>query len=139
TSKSVANGPAVRKDRIHAAVGAGLKKTLTAETLEAYLRGRETDESARASRQAQRAALLARIPAIAKEEGRLVDLIAQGLGAEAMAAKVKVLQAERKDAEARLLDLEAQERELHVADTTIDRVKALIPPPLQPLQSPRPA
>jgi hypothetical protein len=77
--------------------------------LSACLRATAEDEEARTSRQAERTALLEKIPRIAAAETRLAKAIAISDGVEAIVAEIKDLQQERKVAEARVAELEGVE------------------------------
>ena len=117
------NATGVPAAQMHAAVINSLHETFSAESFEAHLKATAADESARESRQAERGALLARLPVIATEEQRIADAIAGGADIPALVAKLKSLQTEREIAEARVLELEGVERNLRADQDAVERLR----------------
>ncbi|MET0485892.1 MAG: hypothetical protein ABW216_09355, partial [Candidatus Rokuibacteriota bacterium] len=117
------NSTSVPADQLHAAVIASLKTTFNAETFEAHLKKSAEDESARASRAAERASILDLLPTLAAQEERLAEAVATSDGSvNALVAALKARQQERQDLESRLAELETWERD---AQADRDRVEQL--------------
>jgi hypothetical protein len=92
------NSTGVPAHELHAAVIASLRQTFNAETFEAHLKQSAEDETARASRAAERASILDRLPVLASQEERLADAVATGDGSvDALVAALKARQQERQD------------------------------------------
>jgi DNA invertase Pin-like site-specific DNA recombinase len=107
------NTTAVPMDRLHATVIASIEETFSLEHFERLLKSKAEDEQARASREAERTALLARIPVLESECVRLADAVAAGSGTlDVLLAGIKSRQAEREQAEHRLAVIEADARAL---------------------------
>lgn len=118
------NTTAVPMDRLHAAVIASLRDTLSPENFERHLAVTAADESARASRGAERATLLARIPVLTAECERLADAVAGGSGTlDVLLSGIKTRQAEREAAEARVVELESIERDLRADADAVERLR----------------
>jgi hypothetical protein len=93
---------------IHDAVIQSLRETFSAEAFEAHLLKTASDDSARASREAERSSLLARIPVLGAEEAKLANAVASCTEAPgALLAAIKDRQAEREQAEAGSLNWRA--------------------------------
>jgi DNA invertase Pin-like site-specific DNA recombinase len=117
------NGTGIPAELLHNAVIRSLRSTFNAETFEAHLKHSAEDESARASRAAERASIIARLPVLATQEERLADAVATGDGSvSALVAALKARQQERQDLESRLAELETWERD---AEADRDRVEQL--------------
>jgi len=117
------NATSVPMDEIHAVVVKALRETFSVESFEAHLKKTAEDDAARESRQAERGALLARLPVIATEEQRVADAIAGGAEVPVLVAKLKALQTEREIAEARVSELEGIERDLKADGETVERLR----------------
>jgi hypothetical protein len=102
-----------------------LRTTFNAETFEAHHKQSAEDESARASRAAERASIIARLPVLATQEERLADAVANGDGAvSALVAALKARQQERQDLEARLAELDGWERDAQADHERVEQLRA---------------
>lgn len=118
------NASGVPADPLHHAVVGSLKETFSPEAFEAHLKGTANDAAARESRQAERAALLARIPVLESEAARLADAVAAGSGTlDVLLAGIKARQAEREAAQARIAELEGVERDLRADQDAVERLR----------------
>ena len=112
-------------NELHAAVIASLKKTFNAETFEAHLKKSAEDEAARASRAAERAAIIERLPVLAAQEERLAEAVATSDGSvSALVAALKARQQERQDLESRLAELETWERDAQADRDRVEQLRA---------------
>jgi site-specific DNA recombinase len=119
------NTTAVPMERLHRAVIRSLRDTLSPENFEAHLAKTAADEDARASRAAEREALIARIPVLNAEAERLANAVAAGSGAlDVLLTAIKQRQAEREQAELRLAELEGIERDLRADAEAVERLRA---------------
>jgi len=119
------NSTSVPADQLHAAVIMSLKATFNAETFEAHLKQSAEDEEARASRAAERAAIIARLPVLATQEERLADAVANGDGSvSALVAALKARQQERLDLESRLAELDGWERDAEADHERVEQLRA---------------
>src|SRR5262249_30156694 len=110
----------------HTAVTESLRYTLSPENFERLLKTKAEDEQERASREAERATLLARIPVLEAECSRLADAVAAGSGAlDVLLNAIKARQAERETAEARVTELEGIERDLRDEAEVVERLRAV--------------
>jgi len=120
-----ANRTGVPAEQLHAAVIMSLRTTFNAETFEAHLKQSAEDESARASRAAERASIIARLPVLATQEERLADAVVNGDGAvSALVAALKARQQERQDLEARLAELDGWERDAQADHERVEQLRA---------------
>jgi DNA invertase Pin-like site-specific DNA recombinase len=120
------NQTAVPMDRLHRAVIASLRETLSPEAFEIHLAKTASDDQARASREAERATLLARIPVLNAEAERLANAVAAGNGTlDVLLAAIKERQAEREAAERRIAELEGIERDLRAESDAVERLRAV--------------
>lgn len=120
------NTTAVPRDRLHRAVIASLRETLSPEAFEQHLKRTAEDEAARTSRLAEREALLTRIPVLAAESERLADAVAAGSGAlDVLLSAIKARQAEREAAERLVAELEGIERDLRADAASVERLRAV--------------
>jgi site-specific DNA recombinase len=118
------NTSAVPMDAMHHAVVASLRETFSAETFEKHLQQVAADTGARESRQAERATLIARIPVLSTEAERLADAVAAGHGSlDVLLGAIKQRQQEREQAEARLAELEGEERDLRADTDAVARLR----------------
>ena len=114
-SGSCENGTAVPMDRLHATVIAALQDTFSADNFERFHRARAADEQARSKREAERQSIIAALPKLAADEQRIVRRIATVEDDSLVAALKEQWQgfkAERERAEARLAEIEGEERDL---------------------------
>jgi hypothetical protein len=99
------NKSAVPCKEAHEAVILALRRTFSAESFEAHLASIANDADARAHRDAERANLLVEIPKLAAAEAKLAKLVAVTDDVDALVAQLKLTQADRKAAEARVGEL----------------------------------
>lgn len=109
---------------MHTAVIHSLRATFTAESFEAHLQKSAADESAREARPAERAALLARIPVLTEECDRLAAVAAGNGTLDVLLNAIKARQAEREQAEARIIELEGVERDLREQEEAVEKLRA---------------
>lgn len=122
-SGSCENGTAVPMDRLHAVVIATLQDTFAAEHFERFHRQRAADEQARSKRGAERQSIIAALPKLAADEQRIVRRIATVEDDSLVAALKEQWQsfrAERERAEARLAEIEGEERDLREQTEAIE-------------------
>ena len=117
------NTTAVPAEKLHAEVIASLRETFTAESFERHPKETAEDVQAREQRQTERAAPLDTIPKLAAAEAKLAKAIAISDTVEAIVAELKALQQERKEAEARVAELEGWELDARADAETIERLR----------------
>lgn len=109
------NTTAVPMDRLHDTVIASLQDTFSPENFERFQRERAADEQARVKREAERQSIIAALPKLAADEQRIVKRIAT-VEDDSLVAALKeqwsAAKAERERAEARLAEIEGEERDL---------------------------
>ena len=100
------NTTGVPMAQLHKAVIAALKITFSDQKFEQYLRDQAADTEQIAARRAERENLLQAIPKLAAAEAKLAKAIAVSDDMDALVAELKATQQERRQAEARVADLE---------------------------------
>jgi chromosome segregation ATPase len=108
---------------LHRAVIESLKVTFSDQKFEEYLRKQAADTEALAARRAERENLLVQIPKLASAEAKLAKAIAVSDDMEALVAELKATQQERRQAEARVSDLEGYERDLRDQQEQVERLR----------------
>jgi septal ring factor EnvC (AmiA/AmiB activator) len=106
---------------LHRAVIDALKVTFSEATFEEYLRDQAADTEQIAARRAERENLLQQIPKLAAAEAKLAKVIAVTDDVDALVAELKATQQERRQAEARVADLEGYERDLRDQQEQVER------------------
>jgi site-specific DNA recombinase len=100
------NQTGVPMAELHKAVIAALKVTFSEQKFEQYLRDQAADTEQIVARRAERENLLQAIPKLATAEAKLAKAIAVSDDMDALVAELKATQQERRQAEARVADLE---------------------------------
>jgi hypothetical protein len=118
------NKSAVPCKEAHEAVILALRRTFSAESFEAHLASIANDADARAHRDAERANLLVEIPKLAAAEAKLAKLVAVTDDVDALVAQLKLTQADRKAAEARVGELEGIELDIRASRDQVEKLKA---------------
>jgi hypothetical protein len=108
---------------LHTGVIAALKVTFSDQKFEEFLRDRAADTEQIAARRAERENLLLQIPKLAAAEARLAKVIAVTDDVDALVAELKATQQERRQAEARVADLEGYERDLRHQQEQVERLR----------------
>jgi hypothetical protein len=90
---------------------------------EQYLRDQAADTEQIAARRAERENLLQQIPKLAAAEAKLAKAIAVSEDMDALVAELKATQQERRQAEARVADLEGYERDLRDQQEQVERLR----------------
>lgn len=93
------------------------------EKFEQYLRDQAADTEQIAARRAERENLLLTIPKLAAAEAKLAKAIAVSDDMDALVAELKATQQERRQAEARVADLEGYERDLRDQQEQVERLR----------------
>jgi site-specific DNA recombinase len=117
------NQTGVPMAELHSAVIAALKVTFSDQKFEEYLRDRAADTEQIAGRRAERENLLLQIPKLAAAEAKLAKAIAVSDDMDALVAELKATQQERRQAEARVADLEGYERDLRHQQEQVERLR----------------
>jgi hypothetical protein len=117
------NQTGVPMAELHKAVITALKVTFSDEKFEQYLRDRSADTEQIAARRAERENLLQTIPKLAAAEAKLAKAIAVNDAMDALVAELKATQQERRQAEARVADLEGYERDLRDQQEQVERLR----------------
>ncbi|HSE92642.1 MAG TPA: recombinase zinc beta ribbon domain-containing protein, partial [Methylomirabilota bacterium] len=117
------NQTGVPMAQLHKAVIAALKVTFSDEKFEQYLRDQAADTEQIAARRAERENLLLQIPKLAAAEAKLAKAIAVSDDMDALVAELKATQQERRQAEARVADLEGYERDLRDQQEQVERLR----------------
>src|SRR5262249_13994795 len=117
------NQTGVPMAELHKAVVAALKVTFSDQKFEEYLRDRAADAEQIEARRAERANLLLQIPKLAAAEAKLAKVIAVTDDVDALVAELKATQQERRQAEARVSDLEGYERDLRDQQEQVERLR----------------
>src|SRR5262245_4841954 len=120
------NSTAVPMTRLHAAVIASLRDTLSPENFERLLKSKAENEQERVSREAERTTLIGRIADLNAQAERLADAVAAGSGTlDVLLNAIKARQAEREQAEARLAEVEDEVRAIREAEGTVERLRTV--------------
>lgn len=109
--------------QLHKAVIDALKVTFSDAKFEEYLRDQAADTEQIAARRAERENLLQQIPKLAAAEAKLAKAIAVSEDMDALVAELKATQQERRQAEARVADLEGYERDLRDQQDQVERLR----------------
>jgi site-specific DNA recombinase len=117
------NQTGVPMAELHRAVIDSLKVTFSDEKFEQYLRDQAADTEQIAARRAERENLLLQIPKLAAAEAKLAKAIAVSDDMDALVAELKATQQERRQAEARVADLEGYERDLRHQQEQVERLR----------------
>jgi site-specific DNA recombinase len=117
------NQTGVPMAELNRAVIDSLKVTFSDEKFEQYLRHQAADSEQIAARRAERENLLLIIPKLAAAEAKLAKAIAVSDDMDALVAELKATQQERRQAEARVSDLEGYERDLRDQQEQVERLR----------------
>jgi len=117
------NQTGVPMAELHRAVINSLKVTFSDEKFEQYLRDQAADTDQIAARRAERENLLLTIPKLAAAEAKLAKAIAVSDDMDALVAELKTTQQERRQAEARVAELEGYERDLRDQQEQVERLR----------------
>ena len=117
------NQTGVPMAELHKAVITALKVTFSDEKFEQYLHDQAADTEQIAGRRAERENLLQTIPKLAAAEAKLAKAIAVSEDMDALVAELKATQQERRQAEARVADLEGYERDLREQQEQVERLR----------------
>jgi len=109
--------------QLHRAVIDALKVTFSDQKFEQYLRDQAADTEQIVARRAERDNLLQTIPKLAAAEAKLAKAIAVSDDMDALVAELKTTQQERRQAEARVADLEGYERDLRDQQEQVERLR----------------
>ncbi len=108
---------------LNRAVIDSLKVTFSDEKFEQYLRHQAADSEQITARRAERENLLLTIPKLAAAEAKLAKAIAVSDDMDALVAELKATQQGRRQAEARVADLEGYERDLRDQQQQVERLR----------------
>jgi hypothetical protein len=108
---------------LHRAVIDALKVTFSEAKFEEHLRDQAADTEQVAARRAERENLIQQIPKLAAAEAKLAKVIAVTDDVDALVAELKATQQERRQAEARVADLEGYERDLRDQQEQVERLR----------------
>jgi site-specific DNA recombinase len=117
------NQTGVPMAQLHRAVIEALQVTFSDAKFEEYLRDQAADTEQIAARRAERENLLQQIPKLAAAEAKLAKAIAVSDDMDALVAELKATQQERRQAEARVADLEGYERDLRDQQEQVERLR----------------
>jgi Recombinase zinc beta ribbon domain len=117
------NQTGVPMAELNRAVIDSLKVTFSDKKFEQYLQDQAADTEQIAARRAEREKLLLAIPKLAAAEARLAKVIAVTDDVDALVAELKATQQERRQAEARVADLEGYERDLRDQQEQVERLR----------------
>jgi site-specific DNA recombinase len=117
------NQTGVPMTELNRAVIDSLKVTFSDAKFEQYLRDQAANTEQIAARRAERENLLLAIPKLAAAEARLAKVIAVTDDVDALVAELKAIQQERRQAEARVADLEGYERDLRDHQEQVERLR----------------
>jgi hypothetical protein len=117
------NTTGVPMAELHRAVIDALKVTFSEAKFEEHLRDQAADTEQVAARRAERENLIQQIPKLAAAETKLAKVIAVTDDMDALVAELKATQQERRQAEARLADLEGYERDLRDQQEQVERLR----------------
>jgi site-specific DNA recombinase len=117
------NQTGVPMAELNRAVIDSLKVTFSDVKFEQYLRDQAADTEQIAARRAERENLLQQIPKLAAAEAKLAKAIAVSEDMDALVAELKATQQERRQAEARVADLEGYERDLRDQQEQVERLR----------------
>ena len=117
------NQTGVPMGQLHKAVIEALQVTFSDAKFEEYLRDQAADTEQIATRRAERENLLQQIPKLAAAEAKLAKAIAVSEDMDALVAELKATQQERRQAEARVADLEGYERDLRDQREQVERLR----------------
>jgi DNA invertase Pin-like site-specific DNA recombinase len=117
------NTTGVPMAELHRAVIDALKVTFSDEKFEQYLSAQAADTEQVAARRAERENLLLQIPKLTAAEAKLAKVIAVTDDVDALVAELKATQQERRQAEARVADLEGYERDLRDQQEQVERLR----------------
>jgi site-specific DNA recombinase len=108
---------------LNRAVIDALKVTFSDAKFEQYLLDQAADTEQVEARRTERENLLLQIPKLAAAEARLAKAIAVSDDMDALVAELKATQQERRQAEARVADLEGYERDLRDQQEQVERLR----------------
>jgi DNA invertase Pin-like site-specific DNA recombinase len=117
------NQTGVPMAELHRAVIDALKVTFSEAKFEEHLRDQAADTEQVAARRAERENLIQQIPKLAAAEAKLAKVIAVTDDVDALVAELKATQQERRQAEARVADLEGYERDLRDQQEQVERLR----------------
>jgi len=121
--KTFCSNTGVPMAELHRAVVDSHKVTFSDDKFEQYLRDQAADTEQLAARRAERENLLLQIPKLAAAEAKLAKAIAASDDMDALVAELKATQQERRQAEARVTELEGYERDLRDQQEQVERLR----------------